>query len=51
MLSLIIANYIFKVAIEIFMTPVTYAIIRFLKDAEGEDFYDYQTDFSPFRIY
>ncbi|MDI6775680.1 MAG: queuosine precursor transporter [Syntrophales bacterium] len=51
MLSLIMANYIFKVAIEVFMTPVTYTIVGFLKDAEREDFYDYQTDFSPFRIY
>ncbi len=49
-LSLIMANYIFKVAIEIIFTPATYATVGFLKQAEQEDYYDQETDFSPFSV-
>ncbi len=49
-LSLIVANYIFKVTIEAVMTPVTYRIINFLKRTEREDYYDVDTDFNPFRL-
>lgn len=49
-LSLITANYIFKVAIEAIFTPATYKIVGFLKKAENEDYYDNNTDFSPFKI-
>jgi queuosine precursor transporter len=48
--SIIAANYIFKVAVEILFTPVTYRIIAFLKHAEHEDYYDIDTDFNPFRV-
>jgi uncharacterized integral membrane protein (TIGR00697 family) len=48
--SLIVTNYLFKVGIEALMTPVTYQIVNGIKHAEGEDYYDYQTDFNPFRI-
>jgi hypothetical protein len=48
-LSLIVSNYVFKVFIEVVMTPVTYAVVRFLKRAEREDYYDTQTNFNPFR--
>ncbi len=48
--SLIVANYIFKVGIEVFMTPVTYKVVGFLKNAEQEDHYDNRTDFNPFRF-
>ena len=47
--TLIVTNYIFKVGIEAFMTPLTYRIVNGLKRAEHEDFYDYDTDFNPFR--
>lgn len=49
-LSLIVANYIFKVGIEIGFTPITYAVIGFLKRVENEDFYDRETDFNPFHL-
>ena len=49
-LSLIIANYIFKVAIEVILTPVTYSVVGFLKRAEQEDYYDRDTDFNPFSL-
>lgn len=49
-LSLIVANYIFKVSIEVLFTPLTYAFVRFLKHAEQVDFYDRTTNFNPFLI-
>jgi hypothetical protein len=48
--SLIVANYIFKVAIEILFTPVTYKIVSILKKVEHEDYYDKDTNFSPFHF-
>ncbi|MBE2183260.1 MAG: queuosine precursor transporter [Anaerolineae bacterium] len=48
--GLVITNYIFKVGIEVVMTPVTVFIINRLKKAEHEDFYDYDTQFNPFRV-
>lgn len=48
LLVLIISNYIFKTTVEILFTPLTYKIIKFLKDKEGEDFYDNETNFNPF---
>jgi uncharacterized integral membrane protein (TIGR00697 family) len=49
-LTLIVTNYIFKVGVEAVMTPVTYRIVNSLKRAEHEDYYDYDTDFNPFRV-
>lgn len=49
-LSLIVTNYIFKVTIEVVLTPLTYQIVRLLKQAEQEDYYDYDTDFNPFKL-
>ncbi|MDD4319899.1 MAG: queuosine precursor transporter [Candidatus Peribacteraceae bacterium] len=48
--SLTVANYIFKVGIEVIFTPVTYAVVRRLKKVEQEDFYDRETNFNPFRL-
>jgi uncharacterized integral membrane protein (TIGR00697 family) len=39
-----------KVAIEAIATPATYAIVRWLKQKEGIDTYDYQTSYNPFLI-
>lgn len=49
-LSLITANYIFKVAIEVIFTPATYGVVHFLKKAEQEDYYDRETNFNPFTL-
>ena len=49
-ISLIVTNYILKVAIEVIMTPLTLQVIRWLKKAESEDYYDYKTDFNPFKL-
>lgn len=49
LLSLIITNYILKVGLEVVLTPITLKVISRLKAAEQEDYYDYHTDFNPFR--
>ena len=46
--SLTISNYLFKVFIEIIMTPATYWIVAQLKKREHEDYYDWHTNFNPF---
>ena len=47
-LRLIVSGYLIKVAYETLMTPVTYAIVNFLKRTEAVDYFDYDTDFNPF---
>lgn len=46
--TLVITNYLFKVFIEIILTPFTYLLIAKLKQAENEDYYDRDTNFNPF---
>ena len=48
--AIIVSNYVFKVGLEAVMTPATYRITSFLKQAENEDVYDIDTDFNPFKI-
>jgi hypothetical protein len=48
--QVMVGNYLLKVAWEVVNTPVTYRIVGFLKRAENEDFYDRDTDFTPFSI-
>jgi queuosine precursor transporter len=47
-LNLILSGYLIKVAYETLMTPVTYAIVGFLKRAESSDHFDWNTNFNPF---
>lgn len=49
-LTLTLTNYLFKVGIEASMTPLTYVIVRVLKRAEDEDYYDRDTNFNPFSM-
>jgi len=49
-LTLTVSNYLFKVAVEVLMTPLTYIVVRALKQAEHEDYYDRDTDFNPFMV-
>jgi uncharacterized integral membrane protein (TIGR00697 family) len=46
----IVTQWLVKSAYETVATPLTYAVVRFLKRAEGEDYYDRGTDFNPFRL-
>jgi len=48
--STLLSNYIFKCAIEALLTPVTYRAVNGLKRVEQEDYYDYDTHFSPFEV-
>jgi len=48
--AVIVSNYVFKCGFEALATPVTYWIVRTLKRVEQEDYYDYHTNFNPFRI-
>jgi queuosine precursor transporter len=48
--SVMLANYVLKVVWEAVMTPLTYRVVNFLKRAEHEDYFDRQTDFTPFSL-
>jgi hypothetical protein len=43
-------NMLFKVGVEAAFTPLTYAIVGALKRVEHEDYYDRDTDFTPFSL-
>lgn len=50
LLRVILWNYTAKVLYEALATPITYAVVGFLKKAEQEDYYDYDTNFNPFAL-
>jgi queuosine precursor transporter len=43
-------NWVFKVAVEVVFTPLTYYVVNRLKRAEREDYYDDRTSFNPFSL-
>jgi len=45
-----LSSYFFKVLWEIVVIPFTYIFVNWLKRAEREDYYDYNTDFNPFSL-
>jgi queuosine precursor transporter len=49
-LHVMVGNYLLKVGWEVVNTPVTYRVVGFLKRAEREDYYDWDTDFTPFSL-
>ncbi len=49
MLKVMVSQFILKVSWEALLTPITYAVVGFLKRREGVDVYDEDTDFSPFK--
>ena len=48
--GLVAGQWAVKVAYEAAATPLTYAAVAYLKAAEGQDAYDYDTDFNPIRL-
>jgi queuosine precursor transporter len=48
LLQLVISQWLLKTAWEALLTPVTYAVVGFLKRREGVEVFDSETDFSPF---
>jgi uncharacterized integral membrane protein (TIGR00697 family) len=47
--TLILSGYLGKVAYEVAATPLTYAVVNFLKRKEGLDPFDHGTRFNPFE--
>ena len=47
--NLILSGYIAKVVYEVLATPLTYAIVNFLKRSEGADVFDRGVSFTPFK--
>ena len=50
MVRLMLSAYLIKVVYETLATPLTYAVVRWLKRAEGVDVFDTETSFSPFAV-
>ncbi|HEY4162709.1 MAG TPA: queuosine precursor transporter [Dongiaceae bacterium] len=50
LMSLIVAQWLFKVCYETAATPLTYLVVNFLKRHEGVDVYDRDTKFNPFAL-
>jgi hypothetical protein len=50
MLKVVLFNWAFKVAIEAALTPVTYKVVGALKRVEAEDYFDRDTNFTPFSL-
>ena len=50
LLSMIICQYLFKVAYEAALTPVTCYVIGVIKRKEGIDVYDYHATYNPFTM-
>jgi uncharacterized integral membrane protein (TIGR00697 family) len=48
--AIMLAQFVGKVVVEVVFTPLTYAVVGFLKRAENEDYFDRNTDFSPFKL-
>jgi queuosine precursor transporter len=47
---LMITQFVAKVSVEVVFTPLTYKIVGALKNAEGEDYFDRNTNFTPFTL-
>lgn len=47
--KVLFTQWALKVGWEVLLTPVTYAVVGFLKSREGIDVFDRGTDFTPFR--
>jgi uncharacterized integral membrane protein (TIGR00697 family) len=50
LILVILSGYVAKVLIEVLLTPVTYFIVRKLKQLEGVDIYDYDVNYNPFKL-
>jgi len=50
LVTVMAGNYLVKVLWEVLATPITYRVVGFLKRRENEDYYDRDTDFTPFSL-
>ena len=46
----ILSGYVAKVLIEVLLTPVTYLVVKKLKQLENVDTYDYGVNYNPFQL-
>ena len=49
LVTVLLTQWALKVGWEALLTPVTYAVVGFLKRREGVDVFDTDTDFTPFK--
>ncbi len=47
-ITVMVTNWLLKVSWEVVLTPVTYAVVGWLKRREGVEVFDTATDFTPF---
>jgi len=45
-----LSQFLIKVGVEVVFTPITYKVVNALKRAEHEDYYDRDTEFTPFSL-
>jgi hypothetical protein len=50
LIVIMFTQYALKSGWEIVATPLTYRVVAFLKKAEQEDYYDINTNFTPFSL-
>lgn len=50
LMKVMLTQYVLKTGWEVVMTPVTYRVVGFLKRVEDEDYFDRDTDFTPFSL-
>jgi queuosine precursor transporter len=50
LVAIMFTQYALKSGWEIVAAPLTYRVVAFLKKAENEDYYDTDTDFTPFSL-
>lgn len=50
LVTVAVTNYVLKVMWEVLATPLTYRIVAAIKRAENEDYYDHNTNFTPFSL-
>jgi queuosine precursor transporter len=48
--AIMLVQFLSKVGLEVVFTPITYAVVGWLKRTEHEDYYDRDTDFNPFTL-
>ena len=48
--GMMLGQWVVKVTYEILATPLTYAVVGWLKSREQIDTFDYRTDFNPIRL-
>lgn len=48
--TMIVTQWLTKSLYEALLTPLTYMAVRYIKKVEGEDVYDFETNFNPFVV-